>query len=60
MGRKHRKRNGLAEDRERLLRALRDCEEGRLGGLDIEERDIVAVSIKRRIAELDAKLGQVA
>jgi len=52
------------KDRETLIRVLRDFETGRLahpgedeeGDLDLDTTDERIASIKRRIADLDAKL----
>jgi hypothetical protein len=55
---RQRGKDGLAEDRKRLSRALRDCCRGRDTDVVEWEREALAEDIKKRIAQLDIELSQ--
>ena len=53
-------RDRLTKDLEQLVRALTDCEAGRLPGLVDGERDEIAALLTRRILDVRAKLASSA
>ena len=53
------KKEGLLEDREQLLKTLRDHDAGKLEHLGKRDRDHFVANVKRRIAELNKKIGRL-
>ena len=49
----------LLQDREQLLKTLRDHEAGKLYHLAQQDRDQFVASVKSRIAELNEKIGRL-
>jgi hypothetical protein len=54
---RHDTKERMLEDREQLLKTLRDHDAGKLDHLGERERDHFLVSVKKRIAELNEQIA---